>query len=214
MNGNRARERGAPRIRVAVADGRSLIADALGAVVAADQRFALGCVASGDLAAPEIAAAAPDIVLLGVARDISGSLAFVDALARQAPGVPIVLIADAVSADLVGCVLDRSLGGLLLTDHPAADLLASLAHIVQGRAVLPVGWQAALGSGRAGPLDALSDRQLEVLRLLAEGFSYEEIGAQLFISVNTVKFHTRSIFERLGVRNRMAAARILAQAAG
>ena len=53
---------------------------------------------------------------------------------------------------------------------------------------------------------------MQVLRLLAEGMSYQQIGASLFISLNTVKFHVRSIFERLGVRNRMAAARILANA--
>jgi LuxR family transcriptional regulator, maltose regulon positive regulatory protein len=53
-------------------------------------------------------------------------------------------------------------------------------------------------------------RQLQVLKLLADGYSYEEIGARLFISLNTVKFHVRSIFHRLGVRNRMAAARVLA----
>jgi LuxR family maltose regulon positive regulatory protein len=52
---------------------------------------------------------------------------------------------------------------------------------------------------------------MEVLTLLADGCSYEEIGAKLFISLNTVKFHVRSIFMRLGVRNRMAAARLLIQ---
>ena len=64
------------------------------------------------------------------------------------------------------------------------------------------------------PVDALSPRQLDVLRLLADGLSYEEIGARLFITVNTVKFHVRSIFERLGVCNRMAAARVFAERTG
>jgi DNA-binding NarL/FixJ family response regulator len=55
---------------------------------------------------------------------------------------------------------------------------------------------------------------MQVLTLLADGCSYEEIGARLFISLNTVKFHVRSIFLRLGVRNRMAAARLLAKRRG
>ena len=50
--------------------------------------------------------------------------------------------------------------------------------------------------------------------LLADGCSYEEIGTRLFISLNTVKFHVRSIFVRLGVRNRMAAARLLVRHRG
>jgi DNA-binding NarL/FixJ family response regulator len=60
----------------------------------------------------------------------------------------------------------------------------------------------------------LSERQLEVLTLVAEGCSYDEIGARLFISANTVKFHLRSIYMRLGVRNRMAAARKLTEHGG
>jgi two-component system, NarL family, nitrate/nitrite response regulator NarP len=114
-------------------------------------------------------------------------------------------VADAPSRRLLGAVLERSLGGLLLTDHLAASLVSSLTHIARGQAALPSGWQAALSRPSSEPLDSLSDRQLEVLRLLAEGCSYEEIGGRLFISVNTVKVHTRSIFERLGVHNCMAA---------
>jgi len=57
----------------------------------------------------------------------------------------------------------------------------------------------------------LSDRQMQVLELLSEGYSYDQIARRLFISVNTVKFHIRSIFSQLGVRNRVAAARLLAQ---
>jgi DNA-binding NarL/FixJ family response regulator len=134
------------------------------------------------------------------------------ALRELLPTVHIVLMADAMSREIVAAVLDRSLAGLLLTAHPSEDLTSSLSLISQGRSVMPTGWQAVLASDHSGPLDSLSDRQLEVLRLLAEGCSYEEIGRRLFISVNTVKFHTRSIFERLGVRNRMAAVRILTDA--
>ena len=47
--------------------------------------------------------------------------------------------------------------------------------------------------------------------MLADGCSYEQIGARLFITLNTVKVHVRSIFERLGVGNRMTAARVFAE---
>ena len=83
------------------------------------------------------------------------------------------------------------------------------AQVADGRAVLPTGWKRAIAAERDDPLVTLSKRQMEVLQLLAQGCSYEEIGMRLFISLNTVKFHVQSIFSRLGVRNRMAAARIL-----
>jgi DNA-binding NarL/FixJ family response regulator len=198
-------------VRVAVADARRLIAEALASMVDDGDGFEVVAVAAGEIRAAALADPQPDLVLLGVGSDLAGSLSLIDALAPLAPRAQVVIVADAASRELVAAVLERSLGGLLLTDHPAQDLVSSLRHIAHGQAVLPAGWQAMLSTPTSRPVDSLSERQLEVLRLLADGCSYEEIGRRLFISVNTVKFHTRSIFERLGVRNRMAAARILAE---
>jgi two-component system nitrate/nitrite response regulator NarP len=196
-------------LRLAVADPRRLIAEALALAVLGEPTFEIVATVWGEISPRAVAETSPDMILLGVGADEERALALIDALTRQLPAAEIVLVADAPTRRLLGAVLERRLGGLLLTDHPATDLVASLAHIARGQAVLPSGWQAALARPSSEPLDSLSDRQLEVLRLLAEGCSYEEIGGRLFISVNTVKFHTRSIFERLGVHNRMAAVRLL-----
>jgi two-component system nitrate/nitrite response regulator NarP len=198
-----------PARRLAVADPRRLIAETLALAVGSEPMFEVVATVWGDIAPRAIAEAAPDMVLVGVGADEERAVALIDALGRLLPSAEIVIVADTPSRRLLGAVLERSLGGLLLTDHPATDLVSSLAHIARGQAVLPSGWQATLARRSSEPLDTLSDRQLEVLRLLAEGCSYEEIGGRLYISVNTVKFHTRSIFERLGVHNRMAAVRVL-----
>ena len=66
-------------------------------------------------------------------------------------------------------------------------------------------------TGRAGRATALSERQLEVLELLAQGLPNELIAERLFISKNTVKFHVAAIYERLGVHNRVQAAHALAE---
>jgi DNA-binding NarL/FixJ family response regulator len=84
-------------------------------------------------------------------------------------------------------VLDERINGLLLNDGPAADFAACLSQVAQGHAVLPAGWQRALSERSVGPLGSLSERQMQVLKLLSEGCSYEEIGSRLFISLNTVK---------------------------
>ncbi|MDE3129978.1 MAG: helix-turn-helix transcriptional regulator [Acidobacteriota bacterium] len=75
---------------------------------------------------------------------------------------------------------------------------------------MPAGWQGTLARSDHDPVANLSERQQQVLCLLAEGCSYEEISSRLIITINTVKFHVRSIYLRLGVRNRMAAAKLLA----
>lgn len=200
------------RIRVAVADPRPLMAQALVTVVTSHEDFTVISRSDGATTPPLIAAERPDAVLLGVGARIGEAVALASSLRARLPFAGIVMIADVLDADLVRWAIDGSLTGLLLVDAEPDEIVSCLRHVVHGRTVLPSGWQAVgRGSTAADPLHSLSERQLEVLRLLADGLAYDEIAAQLFISVNTVKFHLRVIFERLGVHNRMAAARVLAE---
>ena len=198
-------------VRVAVADRRRLIAEALAALIAERDGFSVTGAIVSELAVEAVAAQRPDVVVVGAGADTRPAMALVRELRRRVPGVEIVIVADALEPALVSFVLDQGIGGLLLSDAAARDVATCLEHVAHGRAVLPSGWQGALSADRNDPLDNLSERQMEVLVLLADGFSYDEIGTRLFISLNTVKFHVRSIFVRLGVRNRMAAARLLAR---
>jgi DNA-binding NarL/FixJ family response regulator len=201
-------------VRVAIADGRRLIAEALAALIAGREGFIVtGAVAGAD-AVRTIAEQQPDLVVVGVGADSRPAMELVRDLRRRMPGAGVVIVADALDPPLVSFVLDQGILGLLLTDAAGREVAVCLDHVAHGRAVLPTGWRGALDADRNDPLDALSERQMQVLTLLADGYSYEEIGARLFISLNTVKFHVRSIFLRLGVRNRMAAARLLTQGHG
>jgi DNA-binding NarL/FixJ family response regulator len=197
-------------VRVAVADRRRLFAEALAALIADRDGFLVTGVFVGEVV-DAVAEQRPDVVVVAAAADARPAMDLVRELRRRVPGVEIVIVADALEPALVSFVLDQGVGGLLLSDAAARDVAACLDHVAHGRAVLPSGWQGAPSADRNDPLDALSERQMEVLVLLADGYSYEEIGTRLFISLNTVKFHVRSIFVRLGVRNRMAAARLLAR---
>jgi two-component system, NarL family, nitrate/nitrite response regulator NarP len=201
-------------IRLAVADGRKLIAEALGALVATMEGLELVGIFDGAEALPAIVAQDPDVLLVGIGGDATEAFDLVRSLRRIALSLEIVLIADVLTPELVTFVLEHRLNGLILTETPPAELAACLDRVARGHAVLPANWHAVLARHRDDPIDSLSERQLEVLRLVAAGCSYEEIGARLYISANTVKFHLRSIYMRLGVRNRMAAARMLTERGG
>ncbi len=201
-------------IRVAVVDGRRLVGEALAALIRTMDRFVVVDVFEGVEALPSIVARDPGILLVGVGAELSGAFDLVRSVRHITVSIEIVIVADRLAPDLVKFVLDQRLNGLILTDTPPLDLAACLAHVAQGHAVLPRDWQRVLDAHGDDPVGSLSDRQLEVLRLVAEGYSYEEIGTRLFISANTVKFHLRSIYLRLGVRNRVAAARMLAERRG
>jgi DNA-binding NarL/FixJ family response regulator len=198
-------------IRVAVGDERRLMAEALAALLDTIAGFAVTGVLSGECTVCTIAAQPPDLVLVGVDAPSGTGFSLVRSVRTHLPEVEIAIVADALEPELVKFVLEQRLGGLLLTDMSAPGIATSLEEIVHGRAVMPVGWQGMLTDDRDDPLDSLSERQIEVLKLLAAGCSYDEIGRRLFITLNTVKFHVRSIFMRLGVSNRMAAARMLAE---
>jgi two-component system response regulator DesR len=211
---SRAATVGETEIRVAVIDSRGLIADALAALIQSMKGFAVVGVFEGAQELPAIAAGQPGLVLVGVGGEPTAGLDVARCVRHHALDAEVVVLADQLTPDLVKFVLDERLNGLILTDTRASDLAACLGRVARGHAVLPGNWQRVLAARGDDPVGSLSERQLEVLRLVAEGHSYEEIGTRLFISANTVKFHLRSVYLRLGVRNRVAAARVLAARQG
>jgi len=200
-----------PAIRVAVGDERQMIAEALAALVGTMPGFTVTAVLASEASLSTVVAEPPDLVLVGVDGGSNAGFGLVRSIRALQPELQIVIVGDALEPEMLRFVFEQRLGGLLLTDMSGRDIATSLDEVAHGRAVLPVGWQRMLADEHDDPLDLLSERQLEVLRLLADGCSYEQIGARLFITLNTVKFHVRSIFERLGVGNRMAAARVFAE---
>ena len=194
---------------VVVVDERQLIVDALTALLANSGRFTVTASTTDHIDPAAIAAISPDLVLVGVGEAHEHQLRLIAALHRLAPAVRTVIIADSQDAELLRCVLDQGVAALVLTDATGEDLALTLDQVVRGHTALPAGWQGILAESDRDPIAALSGRQLEVLTLLADGCTYEEISARLIISVNTVKFHVRSIYVRLGVSSRMAAAKVL-----
>ena len=199
----------AAHIRVAIADDRRLIGESLAALVGGMEGFAVSAAYTGEEALGEVVAHPPDVLLVGVAGGHSSPLELARSLRRLVPETEIVLVADALVPELVTFVLGEHLNGVILTHAPAADLAACLDRVAHGHAVLPANWHRVLARDPDDPLESLSERQLEVLTLAAEGLSYQDIATRLFISSNTVKFHLRTIYLRLGVRNRAAAARLV-----
>ncbi|HYF27427.1 MAG TPA: response regulator transcription factor [Baekduia sp.] len=134
-----------------------------------------------------------------------------DALAQLPGGRPrLVLLAPALDASLVRIAASCRASGVVLETDSAPDVLDALRHVHGGRVVYPAGWQElAAETDVRSPVALLSQRQLEVLRLVADGRRNEEIAATLFVSQNTVKFHIHEIYSKLGVRNRVQAAQML-----
>jgi two-component system nitrate/nitrite response regulator NarP len=198
-------------VRVAIVDDRRLIGESLAGLVRVLDGFVVTGTYCSDAARTEIVAHRPDLLLVAVGAGGHNALDLIRALRDRAVDLKIVLLVDVLAPGLAAFVLDERVNGLILTSTRASDLAACLDQVRHGRAVMPADWHRVLAHSRDDPLQSLSERQLEVLELVSEGCSYDEIGARLFISANTVKFHLRTIYLRLGVRNRVAAARLLSE---
>jgi two-component system response regulator DesR len=122
------------------------------------------------------------------------------------PRPRVVLLAPALEPGLARETLASEVDGVLLKSATSQDVVAGLGRIAAGDAVFPAGW---LAAARAPANDPLSERQREVLELLAQGLGNASIAERLFISKNTVKFHVAAIYARLGVSNRVQAAQFL-----
>jgi two-component system response regulator DesR len=127
---------------------------------------------------------------------------------RAHPELRILLLCDVATPAVVRCAIDEQAEGVVLTSDTVEEMALALRHVLDGRSVMPVGWQAA-SLAEAAPLAALSAREREVLDLLASGISNKEIAERLTVSANTVKFHLRTIYSKLGVHNRVQALRVL-----
>jgi DNA-binding NarL/FixJ family response regulator len=198
---------------VALVGGRQLEREALAWLVTAGAGLSvIGTFATADELLDALPAEPRPIVLADV--DVHGGvpLEAVADLRRSLPRAKLVLLADEADAAIARVARDQRVEGVVLKSDDAFDVLAALRHVVSGHSVFPGGWHELVAEPHADDVDGstlLSPRQRQVLDLLAQGMSNEEIAGQLFLSLNTVKFHVRGIYGRLGVHNRVGAARRL-----
>jgi DNA-binding NarL/FixJ family response regulator len=120
----------------------------------------------------------------------------------------LVLLCSETTPEIVLCAGTRRIDGVVLKESSVGELCDAVAHILTGHAVMPARWRA------VPETVALTPRQIEVLTLIARGYSNDEIAEYLDVRPNTVKFHISEIFRRLGVRNRIEAIARLAERHG
>jgi DNA-binding NarL/FixJ family response regulator len=133
------------------------------------------------------------------------------AVRDHVPTARILLVTREADAAAVSGAVELGLHGLVDGQAHGRELVQAVRDVVGGRRVFPS--MVVLDDDPAAAVQ-LSRRQRDVLRLVAQGLSNQEVAAELQITVNTVKFHVRTIFRELGIHNRVEAARLWAAGAG
>lgn len=198
-------------IRVLIVDDHTLVRDGIRAVLASASDITVaGEAADGHSAVEQARATGPDVILLDIAMPGLGGLEAVPLLKREAPDARILILTQYEQPEYVRRFLNLGVGGYVLKKAAGAELIAAIRAVHRGGLVVdPVVAREVLTETASGdtvrtddPYDSLTDRERQVLKLVAEGRSNKEVAATLDISVKTAMTHREHVMRKLGLHNR------------
>jgi DNA-binding NarL/FixJ family response regulator len=195
-------------IRVLVADDHPIVRAGIVALLSdAEDVQVVDAVADGETAVAAAVATRPDIVLMDLRMPGLDGTEATGRITAALPATRVVVLTTYESDDAILEAITAGASGYLLKAAPEAEILAGLRSVASGGTVMAPAIAAALARGirqqQAAP--RLSDREREVLALVAQGLSNPEIGRRLHVTEATVKTHLLHAFEKLGVSDRTRA---------
>jgi DNA-binding NarL/FixJ family response regulator len=200
-------------VRVLIADDQRVIREGLATIVGGFPDTEVVGLAGDGAEAVELAGAKdPDVVLMDLRMPRLDGVEATRAILERHPRTRVVVLTTYADDESVIAALSAGAAGYLTKDATREDIQRALAAAAAGQAILDPEVQAALlraarsGARPARLPDGLSDRESEVLVLIAEGLSNAEIAARLFVAESTVKTHVNHIFAKTGSRDRAQAA--------
>jgi DNA-binding NarL/FixJ family response regulator len=196
-------------IGVLLVDDHQMVRAGLAALLAAtDDIEVVGQAGDGAEAVLAVAARVPDVVLMDLSMPGVDGVQATRSILADHPQVKVVVLTSFSDRDRVNDALAAGAVGYQLKDCEPADLLAAVRAAAAGHVPLdPRVARVLLPAADAGrPEDALSAREVQVLRLVAQGLANKQIGRALGITERTVKAHLGRVFRELGVPDRTSAA--------
>ncbi|XVV06752.1 response regulator [Actinosynnema sp. CA-248983] len=192
-------------IRVVIVDDHPVVRDGLrGMLAAAGDVEVVGEAADGAEAEAVVRAVVPDVVLMDLRMPGVDGVTAIGRL-RDVPARVLVLTTYDTDSDVLPAI-KAGATGYLLKDTPRDELFRAVRSAARGEAVLsPSVATRLVGQVRTPAAEPLSDREVEVLGLIARGCTNREAAARLFISEATVKTHLVHVYAKLGVNDRAAA---------
>jgi DNA-binding NarL/FixJ family response regulator len=194
-------------ISLLIVDDHPVVRDGLRGMFSADPRFeVLGEAGDGAEAVVAGERLRPDVILMDLRMPRTDGVTAIKELAKR--GVParvLVLTTYDTDSDVLPAI-EAGATGYLLKDAPREELFRAVEAAARGQAVLsPAVATRLMGQIRQPASEPLSQRELEVLELIAQGSTNREAARQLFISEATVKTHLLHVYAKLGVNDRAAA---------
>jgi NarL family two-component system response regulator LiaR len=150
----------------------------------------------------------PDVVLMDLKMPEMDGVAATRELRQRQPNTRVLVLTSFAEDNMVQGALQAGATGYLLKNVSVSELANAIRAAHAGRMTLSSEATEALVHAAAHPIvpaDELTEREREVLALMVDGLSNQEIADRLFLSLGTVKFHAGNIYSKLGVDSRVAA---------
>ena len=194
-------------IRLLIVDDHPVVRDGLRGMLSGDPDLeVVGEASDGAEALDLVEPLRPDVILMDLRMPGLGGVATIRTMVERGVAARVLVLTTYDSDSDVVPALEAGATGYLLKDSPRAELVRAIRAAARGEAVLAPSVATRLVSQlRAPAQDALSERELEVLTLIAGGETNRGAAARLFISEATVKTHLLHIYEKLDVNDRAAA---------
>jgi DNA-binding NarL/FixJ family response regulator len=194
-------------IRLLIVDDHPVVRDGLRGMLTGDGEFeVVGEAADGAEAVTLAEALRPDVVLMDLRMPGTDGVRAIGMLRDRGVAARVLVLTTYDTDSDVLPAIEAGATGYLLKDTPREELFRAVRAAARGEAVLsPSVATRLLGQVRSPAREPLSQRELEVLGLIARGSTNREAAAHLFISEATVKTHLLHIYGKLGVKDRAAA---------
>jgi two-component system response regulator NreC len=201
-------------IKVLIADDHALVREGIAAFLKLSNDIEVIGEASDGIMAIEIAKKfRPDVILMDIAMPKLGGLEATVELKKILPDVKILVLTQYEDKEYVSRFLKAGVSGYLLKQAVGSDLISAIRAVNRGEIYLYSSVATDVVASYLGkekklsveePYEKLTDREKQVLKLLAEGYTHKEIAGILNISVKTVIAHHSNISEKLDIHNRSA----------